>query len=416
MDVESPREFLPHQKLFLETIKRYPFLSGAFGAGKTIMLCHKCIKECLENPHSMWLLASQTFPMTRDVIVKTFLEEVELLQKSFDAAGSPVELIKDFNKAELKLTFYNGSIVLFRSCDSFEKFKSLTLEGFGLDEIVDISSDVFQMLQGRLRGRHTKHPFGILTGNPGSKNHWLYGLYFEHPPSDDYQVVQTSSYDNIFLPDGYIKSMEESYDSDWIRRYLQGVWFTFEGLIFPEFDRNIHVGDYRDNVYNNYGGSLDYGFRNPSCFLLLARDGDDNVIVVSELYKTGLTFSDLVSEIEKVIAPVRGVFRSIFVDPSAPGLIEELHRVTRAKPANNDVVMGISQVKTLLKTRRLFIDRSCVNLIKELESYHYEKDNRSKEFSELPVKVHDHAVDALRYGVADPKTLRKFVMPISRDW
>ena len=142
MDIECSRTFLPKQKLILETDKRFPFYSGGFGAGKTLLGCHKVIKECLENPGSVWLCASQTYPQLRDTVLVTFMQEVNLLQKKFDDSNAYINLIKDFNKTELKLVFYNDSTVLFRSCDDYSKFKSLSISGFFVDEPADISIDV----------------------------------------------------------------------------------------------------------------------------------------------------------------------------------------------------------------------------------------------------------------------------------
>ncbi len=397
VDVPCPRVFLPKQRLILETEKRFPFYSGAFGAGKTILGCHKVIKEVLEYPGSVWLCASQTYPQLRDTVLTTFLQELELMQKAFDGAGAGVELIKDYNRTELKITLYNGSVVLFRSCEDFSKFKSLNLDGFFLDEPTDVSQDVFNMLQGRLRGHHTKHHFGVLCGNPANRNCWLYSLFFEHPPSGDYFVVTTSSYDNSFLPVGYVQSLEQSYDADWTRRYLKGEWFTMEGLIYSEFDRDVHVGDFGGRVFNEYRAGLDYGFRNPSCLLVVGVDGDDNFYVVLEFYKSGLTISELAGCIRDVVAPFVGNFREICADPSMPAAIEEIGRLVRCVAGDNDVVAGISRIKTLLRQHRLFIDRGCVHLIKELEGYHYEKVKGRDDVSELPVKRDDHAVDSLRY-------------------
>ena len=47
----------------------------------------------------------------------------------------------------------------------------------------------------------------------------------------------------------------------------------------------------------------------------------------------------------------------------------------------------------------MFIDKNCVNLIRELESYRYEKDVYGRNYSERPLKKDDHAVDALRYAL-----------------
>ena len=57
---------------------------------------------------------------------------------------------------------------------------------------------------------------------------------------------------------------------------------------------------------------------------------------------------------------------------------------------------GTSFVTTAL-AHGLTVDPSCVNLIAEVETYHY-PDNRTE--SDKPVKEFDHAIDALRYGLA----------------
>ena len=405
-NVDCPREFLPKQRLILETRCRFPFYSGAFGAGKTLLGCHKIIKECLENPRSVALCASQTYPQLRDTVVKTFFEELELLQQRFNDVGCNIVLVKSWNKTEYKLTLFNGSIVLFRSCEDYSKFKSLNLDFFFIDEPVDVSEEIFYMLQGRLRGRHTRHHFGVLCGNPTNQNSWIYDLFFKNPPSEDYYIVQTSSYDNIFLPDGYVESLEKAYDDDWTKRYLKGEWFNFEGLIYQELQRDVHVKDFSDTRYSyeEYLGGFDYGYRNPCCLLVLARDSDDNLIVLEELYRSGLTNSEIATKVKEIVEPYMNNFRSVLADPSMPAVIDEIDRFgIRCKPGDNDVVSGISVVKNHLKQRSLFIDKSCVNLIRELESYQYEKDTFGRDFSERPVKKDDHAVDALRYAAMGVK-------------
>jgi len=257
------------------------------------------------------------------------------------------------------------------------------------------------MLQGRLRGHHTKHHFGVLAGNPSTKNSWLYGLYFKHRPSDDYLAVQTSTYDNTFLQESYIKSMEEAYDDDWKRRYLKGEWFDFSGLIFSEFNRDLHIKDFSETrfTYKEYFAGFDFGYRNPCCLLVIARDSDDNLIVLEEFYKKELTNSEISSQIQEVLKNYTNNFSTIWCDPSSPAMIAEFCKYINSQAANNDVLDGISTVKSLIKQNRLFVDSSCINLIRELDNYRYEKNEKGGEFCERPLKRDDHAVDALRYAI-----------------
>jgi phage terminase large subunit len=47
----------------------------------------------------------------------------------------------------------------------------------------------------------------------------------------------------------------------------------------------------------------------------------------------------------------------------------------------------------------LFIHPRCTNLIEELQYYRWNEPKVDKPVKEEPMKIHDHAVDALRYFV-----------------
>ena len=95
-------------------------------------------------------------------------------------------------------------------------------------------------------------------------------------------------------------------------------------------------------------------------------------------------------------------FTRIFVDPSALSLIEALKNMRlRVYRADNNVDVGISKLKSFFKNDLIYVDKSCVNLIKELESYRYERRHQENDYSERPVKKNDHACDALRYSISE---------------
>lgn len=73
-----------------------------------------------------------------------------------------------------------------------------------------------------------------------------------------------------------------------------------------------------------------------------------------------------------------------------------MREVTKGK---GSVARGIDVVREMFKSRRIFVSKKCVNLISELESYHYPDSNPEKNAAEDPVKKNDHALDALRYAL-----------------
>jgi phage terminase large subunit len=52
-----------------------------------------------------------------------------------------------------------------------------------------------------------------------------------------------------------------------------------------------------------------------------------------------------------------------------------------------------------LKDRRIFIDGSCVHLLKEIQQYRWQVDRVTGEFLDIPITVNDDCIAALRYGI-----------------
>ena len=61
---------------------------------------------------------------------------------------------------------------------------------------------------------------------------------------------------------------------------------------------------------------------------------------------------------------------------------------------------GIARVKEYFKNDKIFIFKTCVNLIRELKTYRWGK-------GDLPIKRDDHCVDELRYFIMTRPTGEK---------
>ena len=157
---------------------------------------------------------------------------------------------------------------------------------------------------------------------------------------------------------------------------------------------------------------VDFGYINPSAIVVVAIDSDDNHYVVDELYRSGLTISNLIAD--GVRLRDKYAVEVFFADPSQPAYIKEmnasgLHTIA----AKNDIIPGINAVCEKLKVNSdgrpsLFVSKRCKNLIRELENYRYlTKGGAAESMTEVPVKCDDHACDALRYAVYSMKCIFK---------
>lgn len=409
INLEPTWTFLPKQIETLESVKKNKFTlySGAVGAGKTLLLAHASIEACLNNPGCKGMLCSLTYTQLTNVVYTVFNEELLKYQDLLASKGIDQELIKRrvSSNGKMIVEFYNGSIIYFLSCDDEMKIRGYTLDFFGIDEPIDIDEKIFTQLMARLRGTHIKKRFGILTTNPGAESHWIYQRFFVKA-TKDYNTIQTTTYDNIFLPKGYIKAMEDAYDEDWVLRFLNGKWGSYAGQIYKSFIPKKHVGnftrkeddDYIEKDIRYYIAGVDWGVRNPSCILTIGVTKDKEAIIVDEYYKANRTSREVTEELVKLNKKYH--YKKVFIDPSALDLITQCERAKLpAEKGDNHVEPGIGKVKSMFGKDMIFINRWCHNLIKELQAYRYEKDKLNKNPVEKPVKLDDHSCDALRYAL-----------------
>jgi phage terminase large subunit len=124
--------------------------------------------------------------------------------------------------------------------------------------------------------------------------------------------------------------------------------------------------------------------------------------VVEELYRTNHTLEQLKDEVMRMRE--RYNIEAFLADPSRPDLIATMRSWgLNTKEANNDVMTGIMEVQSRLKAQpdgrpRLTISKHCIHTIEEFSQYRYPEGRKDRNPDERPVKLYDHAMDALRYA------------------
>ena len=95
------------------------------------------------------------------------------------------------------------------------------------------------------------------------------------------------------------------------------------------------------------------------------------------------------------------------VDPAAASFILQMRRFhMKSKRATNEVLDGIRNVATYIAERKLKVSSECTHLIEELHTYSWDEKAQARG-QDVPLKVNDHCVDALRYNVMKLKAKNK---------
>lgn len=306
-------------------------------------------------------------------------------------------IIKKKNEQRLELIVHNvaggESLIQLRGWEAVETLRGQKFDFMVLDEVAAMRN-FWEGWHEVLRPTLSDTQGGALfISTPKGFNHF-YDLYNQEVRDKDYKSFHFTSYDNPYIPKIEIdKAKEEMAESRFYQEYMAD-FRKQEGLVYKEFDREKHLYDtLPDFAWAETMAGVDFGFVNPTGILKLYRAGNGVFYADEEVYKTGLT-NDLICQSLSRLNPEK-----VYPDPEAPDKIEELKRaglrVYDVVKGKDSIVNGINKVREMFKLGMLKINRRCINLINELESYAYDTDINK----ETPIAVKNHLCDALRYAI-----------------
>lgn len=379
-------DLFPRQKRFVLDPARFPGYVGGIGSGKSFAGCAKVISRT--NRKELGMVAAPTYPMLRDATARTLLEMLRTLDVPFV-----------HHKSENLITILNsGHEILLRSLDNPDALRGPNLNYAYVDEASLISRETWNVVKGRARVGHNPQVWATFT--PKGRN-WCWEEW-ERDADPDHPLYRVRTTENPELPPGFAESL--GYSGRFADQELGGEFVAFEGLVYPAFQRSIHVREIDCADWPAVIG-VDAGTRNPSAIMTVRHSGDRRHIE-REVYRSGMGARDLVSAIESEADAVDATM--IYVDPSALDVITDLRADGYpVEKANNSVGDGIREMTSLMAVGErgpsLTVDPSCENYISEAETYAYPDGGKADK--DNPIKANDHAQDAVRYacmGLSQP--------------
>lgn len=253
----------------------------------------------------------------------------------------------------------------------------------------------------------------LCTTNPDNPGHWLRKEFIQRAGELDLAHFHFTLDDNPSLAPEYVAAIKAEFTGMWFKRMVLGLWVSAEGAVYDMWDPDRYVIDLLPPIWRWICASVDYGTSNPLHALLLGIDASQTIYVASEWRhsardtRRSMTDAEYSAALKRWLAEYRhpgnqmaGVTpEAIVVDPSAASFIEQMWRDGfNPTPADNAVADGIRLVSSVLGAGKLKVHRSCKTLIDEFPGYSWD-DKKAARGMDAPIKVDDHGLDALRYGV-----------------
>lgn len=383
--------------------KRYRVLKGGKGSKKSATTALNFIFRLMQEKESNLLVVRQVMNTHRDSTFAQLKWAQEKLNVSeyWNNTVSPLEMT-------YKPT---GQKIIFRGFDDVLKIASTTVpkgylnyvwieEAFEIADEADFDKLDLSVPRGKIPPPLYKQT--TITFNPWSEGHWLKKRFF------DTVLPNVATFSTNYLVNEFLDKTDqlvfERMKNTNPRKYDVaglGNWGISEGLVFE----NWHIGkkeitEAQAYKWKSFFG-LDYGYTNdPTAFVAFkANPIDREIYIYSEFYEKRM-LNCLIAERIKSLGFAKERIRADCAEPKSNDDLRRLGigRITPSVKGKDSILNGISAINEY----KIFVDPSCVNMIRELSSYVYDE-RRNEKGQRMPKDSDNHLCDALRYAFEDVK-------------
>ena len=382
-------KFLP---LLNDYSHRWEIYKGSAGSGKSHFITQKIIIKALREKRRVMVCRRYGTTM-RNSVFKLFKDVIESFK---------ITHLTRIKESDMGIVLPNGSEIIFVGLDNEEKLLSIAgITDVFIEEVYEVPKEIVDQLNLRMRGKAPNQQI-FMAFNPISAKHWLYEFCEGSTRPESSVYSQSTFRDNPFLPDEYVKALEDMYrtNPNKARVFCDGEWGAdVEGLVY----KNHILSDFDINELIKKGlevrVGIDWGFVDPTTVVVSLFDkAKKEIYVIGEFYKRGATLE----EIKEGIVMLGISKQKMYCDGAEPDKVDYLRRngfnAVSAKKGAGSVKAGIS----FLQDMKIICHESCVNVAAELENYVYLKDKKTGQYIEDSYD-HDfsHTMDALRYSYSD---------------
>ena len=372
---------------------RWVILSGPVRSGKT----HSSVIGFLG-------FATNSFRNSNFIVAARQFRQIKAnVRPAFAAAAKELRLPFKWQTADSCMRIGSNYFWCFDASNqaSVEKIQGITASGAYLDEVA-LMPEFFVKAVGERCSEEGAKIVG--TCNPREPTHWLKRDYIDRGELIRCKHISFELGDNPKLSAEYVSSLVATHTGTWLERNVLGKWVASEGLIWPHFT----ICDRPDTPASEYYVSVDAADRTVTHCLLVGRW---QTAQHNKLHVVGEWFYDASLYGEKPVYEKCEEYIDFFVrnyevepiswicDRYAYAELATLRKILAGKAYVEEAPniadsrnKSIEQAYLWLTNGSCTIDKSCLELIRSIEDFTFETQNR-KQQNRLKT---DHGADALR--------------------
>jgi len=331
----------------------------------------------------------------------------------------PKGMIKSTNKTKLKISTIMNVDILLKGAEDPNSLRGNRIDFCIFDEVAFFArwKESWKVIRPTLADSRAKVMF---ISTPNGFNHFK---ELTEKVDDDWTYFHFTSYDNPYIDKEEIDQAKREMDEDSFAQEWLGEFRKMEGLIYKEFDRDKHmveIPDLSNNAHWTFTRSLDFGFGHKTALIYFAIKNDGSEIYAYDgLYKAGL-IEKQIADVVKIKDSGRYITNPV-ADSAQPMNIKQLAEYGvyfgSVDKASDSVKHGIAKVAGLLKIRNdtgkptLMFNKNLTWIADEFERYRWMESRKDGVIKEVPYKVNDDAMDAIRYFAVSYKKPQVVELP-----
>ena len=233
------------------------------------------------------------------------------------------------------------------------RIRGMTAFGAYINEASLANQEVFDEIKARCSGPGARI---IADTNPDHPEHWLLKDYIKSP-AKGILSFHFALQDNTFLDQRYIKNIIETTPKGMFSdRGIKGLWVSGEGVVYPDFDQNVHVitpEQARGIIFERVIAGVDWGWEHWGAIVVIGVKAGSYYIIEEHAAQH--------KHINSWIAVAKDIIRRygnipFYCDPARPEHVASFQEAgINAFLGNNRVLSGIEAVDTLMTKRKFFI-------------------------------------------------------------
>lgn len=379
----------PNQRdIFLDDA-RFKVIAAGRRFGKSYLSTYYILAKALQKKGN-YFFVSPTFAQSRQIIWEVLKDKTR------------GHIAVKVNESRLEIELVNGSRIFLKGADRPDTMRGVSLSGVVLDEFGTMRNPEIVWAEVLRPALSDQQGWATFISSPKGRN-YFYDLYNNSKSNEGWQGWQFTTLQGGYVPESEIQIARNELDERTFRQEYEGSFESYEGLVVPDYDRELNSTIETINVNDTLIIGIDFNVNKMPCSVFVMRGKELHLI---DFLFGSFNTTALMETIKHKYPNHKKIFHTdasgVANKSSAGGQTDisiirnygyQVHNLSMNPNIIDRVNSFNSMIKSVSGIRKLFINKSLKRVVETMEKHSFDENG-------LPNKKHayyDDVFDSASY-------------------